>query len=212
MQWFKKFSDGLDRFSGVEIRKKVMQGSEEINTRSSGDKKAEWIGNAMERVDSLIEKEIRKNVLLSCSHVFPKTRIKPLKSIYKDTNDIDAVITFMHKDRSYAGLSYYEYPIREGNIIYVTKIPFNPKRYKQSTDEEEKKHHYCHCGLVKGALKSPEVNVSTTFCYCGAGWYKTLWEGIIDKPVEVEVMNTVLQGANNCKFAIHLPLELEGNL
>ena len=208
MQWIKKLSKSLDQYAGVRVREKVMKGSEELKSRSSGKEKAKWINSAMERLDELVDEETRKKVLISCSHVFPKTRLKPLVNEYKKTGSIDAVLQLMHKDRSYGGLSYYEYPTREGNVIYVTKIPFNPKKYEQSTDEIEKKHYYCHCGLVKASIMAPDMNISSTFCYCGAGWYKTLWEGILKKPVQVEVLQTVIGDDNCCKIAIHLPEEL----
>ncbi len=208
MQWIKKLSKSLDQYTGVTVREKVMEGSEDLKSGSSGEKKAKWVNKAMERLDELIDEETRKQVLVSCSHVFPKTRIRPLKIKYKETGSIDAVLELMHKDHSWGGLSYYEYPIREGNVIYVTKIPFNPKKYKQSKDKIDKKYYYCHCGLVKASLKAPEVNISSTFCYCDAGWYKTLWEGVLNKPVQVEVLQTVIRGDDCCKFAIHLPEEL----
>lgn len=208
MWWIKKLNDSLDQSMGETVRKEVMEGSEELKSRSSGDKKAKWVQCAMEKLDELVDEETRKNVLMSCSHVFPKTRLRPLKNRYKETGKIDAVLELMHKDRSWGGLSYYEYPTREGNTIYVTKIPFNPKKYDQSTDETEKKYHYCHCGLVKASIKAPEIKISPSFCYCGAGWYKTLWEGVLDKPVQIEMLKSVIQGDDCCTFAVHLPLDI----
>ncbi|MHA1966655.1 MAG: hypothetical protein ACW964_02520 [Candidatus Hodarchaeales archaeon] len=209
MQWMKKLSKSLDQYVGVVVRKKVMKGSEELKSSSSGKKKARWVEETMERIDELVEEDVRKKVLISCSHVFPKTRIKPLKSKYKETDSIDAVLKLMHQDTSWRGLSYYEYPKREGNIIYVTKIPCNPHKYDQAVDVNEKKFHYCHCGLVKASLKTSDIKISPTFCYCGVGWYKTLWEGILDKSVRIEILQSVIQGDNCCEFAVHLPLSEE---
>jgi predicted hydrocarbon binding protein len=52
------------------------------------------------------------------------------------------------------------------------------------------------------------MTMSGTYCYCGAGWYKQLWEGILGQPVRIEVLKSVLQGDDRCTFAIHLPLTL----
>jgi len=46
-----------------------------------------------------------------------------------------------------------------------------------------------------------------TYCYCGAGFYKGIWEEILQEPVEVEVLESVLKANEVCKIAIHLPLE-----
>jgi len=47
--------------------------------------------------------------------------------------------------------------------------------------------------------------ISTTYCYCGAGFYKGIWEEILQRPVEVEVLESVLSGGEVCKIVIHLP-------
>jgi predicted hydrocarbon binding protein len=47
--------------------------------------------------------------------------------------------------------------------------------------------------------------VSTTYCYCGAGFYKGIWEEILQRPVEVEVLESVLSGGEVCKIIIYLP-------
>jgi hypothetical protein len=34
--------------------------------------------------------------------------------------------------------------------------------------------------------------ISPTLCYCGAGWYRRIWEGILEKPVEkIEMLHSV---------------------
>ncbi|NHJ38812.1 MAG: hypothetical protein FK731_02185 [Asgard group archaeon] len=208
MAWLKKLKISLDKHTKKDVKEKIMEGSEEVNLKSQSESKTEWVKGAIEKIDKLVDKETGKKILLSCCDVFPKTRIKPMKEKYLETSSIDAVLELMHKDSSWGGLSYYEYPYRKGNTIYVTKNPFNPKKYEETKDENMKKYYYCHCGLVKNSLKSGNTKISPIFCYCGAGWYKTLWEGIIEKPVEIEVLQSVVQGDNCCEFAIRLPIEL----
>jgi len=43
------------------------------------------------------------------------------------------------------------------------------------------------------------------YCYCGAGFYKGIWEEILQQPVEVQVLESVLKGDKVCKIAVHLP-------
>jgi len=47
-----------------------------------------------------------------------------------------------------------------------------------------------------------------TFCYCGAGWYRQQWEGAVGKPVQIEIVDSLLKGDDRCTFAIRLPDEL----
>jgi predicted hydrocarbon binding protein len=57
---------------------------------------------------------------------------------------------------------------------------------------------------VRDALKLG-ATISATYCYCGAGFYKGIWEEILQEPVEVEVLESVLKGDQVCTIAIHLP-------
>ena len=43
------------------------------------------------------------------------------------------------------------------------------------------------------------------YCYCGAGFYKGIWETILGEQVRVEVLESVMMGGDVCKIAIHLP-------
>jgi predicted hydrocarbon binding protein len=54
---------------------------------------------------------------------------------------------------------------------------------------------------VRDALKTGET-LSPTYCYCGAGFYQGIWETILQQPVEVELLESVLEGDEVCKVAI----------
>jgi predicted hydrocarbon binding protein len=56
---------------------------------------------------------------------------------------------------------------------------------------------------VREILKYGET-LPKTYCYCGAGFYKGIWEEILQKPVEVEVLESVLDRGEVCKIAIYL--------
>jgi hypothetical protein len=202
MTWLDRFKATLNRFVSRKTQKDILGKTPLISAKSSAARRAEWIKATIDRLDALVpDEETRREILLCCSDRFPKTRIQILKEELHRLGNIDALLEYMHKDDSWGGLSYYEYPKREGSIIYVTKIPYSPKKYKAATTEEEKRRAYCHCGWVR-ATNEP---ISKTFCYCGSGWYKTLWEGILEQPVKVEIVTTVASGDADCTFAIHLP-------
>ena len=55
----------------------------------------------------------------------------------------------------------------------------------------------CYCGLAKASK-----NLSSDYCNCSAGWFKKLFSSVFDKDVEVEKMNTILDGADQCIFEI----------
>jgi predicted hydrocarbon binding protein len=46
--------------------------------------------------------------------------------------------------------------------------------------------------------------MSPTYCLCSRGFVQKYWEGIVGKPLTVELLESCLTGARECKFAIHL--------
>jgi len=197
-KWDARFAKNLDRVLGSDARTAIMQDSERLFTlESTIDERAKWIKAAMERLTELAGEDQRYEVLSCCAHDFSKKRIAKLRGIYEESGDIDEVIKAMHEDPA-----WYEKPRREGNVIYVTKVPFDSKNYEKATDKDEKRKHYCHCAMVRNHLDN---GISPTFCYCGSGWYRQQWEGILRKPVRVKILKSLVRGDDTCEFAIHLP-------
>lgn len=101
---------------------------------------------------------------------------------------------------------------REGNIVYVSKIPYNLSRYLRAENNTMKRYHYCHCGWVRESiLKSKEEQISPIFCHCSGGWQKVPFEAIFEQTLKVEVVKSVLKGDDICLFAIHLPKDVMTN-
>ena len=95
--------------------------------------------------------------------------------------------------------------IRDGNVLYETKIPYMTIDFLAETDENMKRYHYCHCQWARESLVQDDVQVPPIFCNCSAGFHKKYWEVVLDQPLKAEVLETVLGGGSRCKFAIHLP-------
>jgi hypothetical protein len=54
----------------------------------------------------------------------------------------------------------------------------------------------CACPLVK-AGRTP-----ADFCNCSAGWQQEAYSTVLDKPVAVEIEETILRGGSRCRFRI----------
>jgi hypothetical protein len=101
-----------------------------------------------------------------------------------------------------------EVGIREGDTIITKKIPHMAKEYLEEEDEQKKRYYYCHCPWVKEALADSSRPISPAFCNCSAGYYKAYWEIVLDQPVNVEVLGSILNGDPVCTFAVHLPKDI----
>ncbi len=111
----------------------------------------------------------------------------------------DEVLAFVHSEPEMGGGA------RVGNVVYETKIPFMTKQYLAETDPTLKRYFYCHCPWAREAVRSGE-KVAPIFCNCSAGFHKKPWEAALGQKIQVEVLESVLQGHSRCRFAIHLPI------
>jgi len=95
---------------------------------------------------------------------------------------------------------------REGNILYVSKNPYQIKKLLETDDLRMKRFYACFCPWVRGAIKEgTEHEVSKHFCQCSGGWYKDYYEQLFEQPIKIEPYETALSGYPYCKFVVHLP-------
>ena len=58
----------------------------------------------------------------------------------------------------------------------------------------------CLCPLVKdGPPRLPD-----TFCYCSLGWMQEMFGVVAEKPVDVELVESIKRGGQECRFIIRL--------
>ncbi|MFC1718798.1 DUF6144 family protein [Candidatus Poribacteria bacterium] len=58
----------------------------------------------------------------------------------------------------------------------------------------------CYCPLVN----EYPGKLSPTFCNCSRGWVREVLETVLEKPVEVELEQSIKQGDQVCRFSIQL--------
>lgn len=95
--------------------------------------------------------------------------------------------------------------VRDGNLVYETKIPFNTAAYLEEKDPELKRYHYCHCPWVKESIRKEILAIPDSFCQCSVGFHKKPFEIIFEQKLRGEVLQSVLRGDPVCRFKIFLP-------
>jgi hypothetical protein len=96
---------------------------------------------------------------------------------------------------------------REGKILYETKIPYMAKEFLAAGSSLQRRYYACHCPWAREALKNGDVKLSKALCHCSSGFMKKPWEAIFRQPLKVDILESVLNGDERCRFAIHLPAE-----
>lgn len=222
-----------ERF-GEAVRDDVFAevGPAPLGTPSS--EKPQYIFPVLERlIDRVGQKESEK-LLAACLRDLPDEHFLKERIKYKRSSDIDHYI--MRRHRSFLqelqkcqreGQLFFaqevtdevvayvkdnpeiESGVRDGNILYVSKIPYNTKQYLAETDPTLKRYYACHCPWAREAILHGGVRLNATFCNCSGGFSKKPWEVIFRQTLEVEVLESALKGDLRCRFAIHLPDNLE---
>lgn len=119
----------------------------------------------------------------------------------------DEVVEYVKND------PYIETGVRKGNILTARKIPHETLKFLNETDKKMKAYYYCHCPWVKETIKDGTVDqIPDVWCNCSGGYYRSYWEIVLDQPVEVKTVKTVIKGDPVCEFEIVLPEEVVKNL
>jgi hypothetical protein len=224
-------SEILRRTFSEKRRDEIFEGIELPPLGTPSKDRPEVTKKFMERLESKLGEKACREILSSGPHASPREEYLPEKKRFLKSKGIDDFLEKRHKE--FVGIlekhmkerklffaqeideEVLEYVrntptcqngVREGNIIYVTKIPYMAKKYLNEKDKKKRRYYYCHCPWVREAIKS-DTRISPDFCYCSAGFEKRLWDVIFDQPVKADVIETVLKGDLICKFAIYIPKE-----
>jgi hypothetical protein len=181
---------------------RVLEGHENL-AEATPEERAAWSQRAMGRLaEAVPDLDAREKIMEGRACVFVEEfgdePLLGLREIYKKAGGVDAVFEAMARDRE-----KHSRPYRDGDVVVEVKAPREPEAFAAARTAEERRVAYCHCPLVRaGAVATPQPE---PYCCCGGGWYKLIWEFIVEKPVRVEVVRSVMRGDDDCAFAVHLP-------
>ena len=221
--WLRVFSMCLDDELDEEARNEILKGSEDFSSNTNRDEVFKWTKTALAKLDSLTDEEKRNKILIGCACRLPRASLHHLKELYANTQNLELVHQKMQEefekfldeklklDSKYKdeiiNRNMGQAGVLQGNRIIATKIPKSAyiKDWFEETNPAKKRAIYCHCPRIRGAMDNLDNELPMYHCYCGAGFYKDIWEEIPQKPVEVEILETVMNDGEVCKIAIKLP-------
>jgi hypothetical protein len=179
----------IEEFAGKKVRDKVMEGSEKAAKSTDRAQTAIWVKQAIDRLDAATTPEKCKQIMTACGHTciaHNKGLANGIKNRRQKHANEEAFLTAEIK-KPIKGIRLE----RQGDILiqyYTPRTYSTPRR--------------CFCGLM---VALPEgVNLSPTYCQCSRGFVEKYWEGALGRAVKVEVKETCMTGADECKFIIYL--------
>jgi hypothetical protein len=174
---YDNLSQQLESQVSPELRDQILEGREEV-AKASKLKNARWVKCAMERMDALVDEPTRVRVMEQCGYKCAwRGRAEKIRKALPKCSSIEE---FEDKLRVILGGGVGVE--RDGRTI-ITSYP------------------RCY----HGGLSGTEELISITFCHCGKGYWMAMFEHVFGKPVKVDILQTVITGADSCRFAIHIP-------
>ena len=173
----KEFNLQIEIFVEGPLKEELLQKSTKLLSLKNPQEKAKCIKEITDLMDEKLEKETKKDILEACGgKCIGSSILKKALVLQKQSANIDDLLNKVNSAHIGGG-----HLVRKENIIFA-------------------QYDKCYCGSVN---RSKE-RFSETFCYCSCGWYKQLFETLIQKSITIELVNSILQGNSVCQFQIHI--------
>lgn len=164
-----------------EVSAGILEGGEAIGGRAKKEVIAAWMRDAMDRMDRLLEPEMRHAVREACACCLGGKRLKLSKAIAKEHTTLEERISAAAETHYVFGHS-------------VTRQEDGTLRVRFAPDRLESYH--CPC------LPHTPEPFPITYCYCCGGHVKHHLQIALGRALHVEVVSSVLSsgGKRPCVF------------
>ncbi len=170
----------------ADLEQRMIKGSE-----SPGWVKAEkaehWIKAMMEHLDEMLDPATRTRLMQACGRSCYLRAFGVAGDLRPSREDLDRYLK--HLEQSGTELT------REGDRVTFL---FNWGRDHQNPWGLTIRDGYCMCPLVE----SGPPGLSPTFCFCSTGYVREIFERSTGKPVEVDLVESLKTGGQDCVFRI----------
>jgi len=86
------------------------------------------------------------------------------------------------------------------NWLHVLKKWVGSENIQREANGVRVMYSKCLCPLVQD---HPPL-MSKTYCNCSRGWLKEVFETVVEKPVEVKLEDSIMQGGKQCRFTVFI--------
>ena len=174
-----------------EIIDRIMEGGDEILRKTSPEKKADWMREAMLRMNKHLDSKTRNAVREGCACCLGGQRLKISQGIAAENESLEARIAAANNE-----------PFVFGDSVTMTddgeiRVRFFP---------EGLEHYRCVC------LPKADKPISITYCYCCGGHVKHHLQNALGRELDGTARSTALSsgGKKPCTFTFRIK-EKAGN-
>lgn len=150
---------------------------DEYKNKKTPLQKVRFIRNTMKIMEDTIKPKHLQSIMQKCGmECIGQSLIKKAKTIYNDSTFLKSFLKKLNEN--HIGGGHLEL---NGNVIDAS-------------------YTKCYCGSVSKTKES----ISLNYCYCSTGWYKKLFEEVLQKEIKVELIQSIINGADCCTFKIFI--------
>ncbi len=155
----------------------LLAGCEAYDALTTPLQRARWIKDMMERLEHQVGESLARDVMEHCGRqCISRGTLQRAAGYKRAAQDLDDLLDRLNQAHIGGGKLR-----RDGDLIHGS-------------------YDRCYCGSVS-KTKEP---IPATYCHCSCGWYKELFETLLEQPVEVELVASIVQGADACEFVIRI--------
>lgn len=175
--WMTRFKRCIEAEADPGVAEKVLVETERFDATSNYAQNAEWIRNAVRRLEKEAGKPTARKVMQACGRkCCGPIQQKRAKQFMKESKSVEELLARLNE----RGIGGGRLKLKDANMIVGG-------------------YDWCYCGRVR---QTQQPFPTDTYCHCSAGWYKSLFEAAFGKPVKVKLKQSILQGADRCEFEI----------
>ncbi|MFC1572051.1 hypothetical protein ACFL6M_00470 [Candidatus Eisenbacteria bacterium] len=226
---FPSIAQRLEEVAGKDIKEAVFKGIEQPPLGSPPEAYPPLTELLMERMQEHLSPEQCRRVLAFNHHGIPVENFEKHKAWFAEAQSIDRFLERVHEEaisdleeHAREGKIWYEQEItpevielvrsnqeilsavRDGDRLYITKIPYAGKEYLEEKDPTLKRYHACHCPLAREAILMEDTDVPYEWCNCSAGFGKLMFDTVLEDDMQAEVLESALRGDPRCRFALKI--------
>ncbi|MFC2078412.1 hypothetical protein ACFLSZ_00360 [Candidatus Bipolaricaulota bacterium] len=203
--WLKAFANGVSQNVDESAAGRILKGSDGLAETLDGARAATWVHDAIERLDDEVTDErTRACILNACAHHYIVQSAEILHDLWtKAEGDFRKLMEWVTAEPA-LGSTYWIDESGPDPQLMIRRRRARMEAYNEATDPVERRYHACFCPLVRDAIRTGKP-VSRTFCHCSGGWYLQEWEIVFGRKPEVSLVETMLEGADACVFAVTIP-------
>ena len=169
------FQETIEGHVDEATQEVLVQACAEYSGLTTPLQRARCIKSMIDALDQAVDEPARQAIMQACGRqCIGASALDKARKLAKTAADLDDLLEKLNQ--AHLGGGHLR---REGDVIHAA-------------------YDRCYCGSVS-KTKEP---FSATYCHCSCGWFRQLFETLLEKPVTVELVSSIIQGDASCRFKI----------